>query len=147
MKVGNIINGLTVTDVKLVNKLNLIQFLKEVDSYLQKGYQIDVASGRQIGLVLQVYVYKTEDAFSDVGSTDVNSTDVGSVGEQGPVASVGVISKEAESVTEESVVPESTAQQDQVTDEAVVEPVVDTVKEEAPVAPKKTTTRSKKTAQ
>lgn len=138
MKVGNIINGLTVTDVKLVNKLNLIQFLKEVDSYLQKGYKLDVTSGRQIGLVLQVYVYKTEDA---------SNVSVGSVGEQAPTESVGVDSKEVEPVLEELVVPESTAQQDQVTDEAVVEPVEDVVKEEAPVAPKKTTTRSKKTAQ
>lgn len=133
MKVGNIIDGLEIVDVKLVNKLNLIQFLKEVDSYLQKGYQIDVASGRQIGLVLQVYVYKTEDACSDVGS----------VGEQAPTASVGVDSKEVGPVTEESVVTEDTVQQEQVNPE----PVEVVAKEEAPVAPKKTTTRSKKTAQ
>ena len=142
MKVGHIIGGLEVVDVKLVNKLNLIQFLKEVDSYLQKGYQIDVASGRQIGLVLQVYVYKTEDAFGGVGSTDV-----GSVGDQVPTESAA--SLEADSVSEdtpvpeESVVTESTVQQEQVNDE----PVEAVVKEEAPVAPKKTTTRSKKTAQ
>ena len=61
MKVGNIIGGLEVTDVKRVNKLNLIQFLKEVDSYLQQGYQIDVPSGRQVGLVLSVDVFKTEE--------------------------------------------------------------------------------------
>ena len=133
MKVGHIIGGLEVVDVKLVNKLNLIQFLKEVDSYLQKGYQIDVASGRQIGLVLQVYVYKTEDAFGGVDS----------VGDQVPTESVGVASKEAESVPEESVVAESTVQQEQVNDE----PVEAVAKEEAPVAPKKTTTRSKKTVQ
>lgn len=143
MKVGNIINGLTVTDVKRVNKLNLIQFLKEVDSYLQKGYKLDVTSGRQVGLVLMADLYKTEAASSvKVGSTGVDSNDVSSVGEQTPTESIP-----EESVVPETVVTESTVQQDRVTDEAVVEPVVDTVKEEAPVAPKKTTTRSKKTAQ
>ena len=82
MKVGNIINGLTVTDVKRVNKLNLITFLKEVDSYLQQGYQIDVTSGRQVGLVLMANLYKTEAASSvKVGSTNATSTGDGSVGE------------------------------------------------------------------
>lgn len=82
MKVGNIINSLTVTDVKRVNKLNLIQFLKEVDSYLQQGYQIDVTSGRQVGLVLMADLYKTEAASSvKVGSTNATSTGEGSVGE------------------------------------------------------------------
>ena len=60
MKVGNIVSGLEVVDVKRVNKLNLIQFLKEVDSYLQQGYRIDVNSARQVGLVLQVDLFKTE---------------------------------------------------------------------------------------
>ena len=82
MKVGNLIGGKEVTDVKRVNKLNLIQFLKEVDSYLQQGYQIDVTSGRQVGLVLSVDVYKTEAASSvKVGSTNATSTGEGSVGE------------------------------------------------------------------
>ena len=82
MKVGNIINGLTVTDVKRVNKLNLIQFLKDVNSYLELGYKIDVNSGRQVGLVLSVDVFKTEAASSvKVGSTNATSTGKGSVGE------------------------------------------------------------------
>ena len=139
MKVGNVIGGLEVTDVKRVNKLNLIQFLKEVDSYIQQGYNIDVNSARQVGLVLMADVYKTEAA----SSVKVGSTDVGSVGEQIPVESV--TSKEAEPTPE----PQSTN-----VGEGTVEPVVDTVKEEAPVAEeiapltaKKTTTRSKKTAQ
>ena len=127
MKVGNTIGGLEVTDVKRVNKLNLIQFLKEVDSYLQQGYSIDVNSARQVGLVLMADVFKTEAA---------SSVKVGSVGEKTPAEDD--TSKEAEPV------PEETAQQDQVTDQAVVEPAVDTVKEEAPI---KTTTRSKKTVQ
>lgn len=59
MKVGNLIAGLEVVDVKSVNKLNLIQFLKEVDNYLQLGYRIDVNSARQVGLVLSVDLFKT----------------------------------------------------------------------------------------
>lgn len=135
MKVGNIIGGLEVVDVKLVNKLNLIQFLKEVDSYLQKGYQIDVASGRQIGLVLQVYVYKTEDA---------SSVKVGSVGSQVPTESVGATSKEEATSTEKQ-------RQDQLTKSVgEAKEALDTFttpeQNDAKVV-KKTTTRSKKTAQ
>ena len=149
MKVGNTINGLKVTDVKRVNKLNLIQFLKEVDSYIQQGYQIDVNSARQVGLVLMADVYKTEAASSRVGS----------VGDKVSTENVGVTSKEVESVSDDtsapepqSVVTESTVQSTNVED--TVESAVDTVNEEAPVAEeqspltaKKTTTRSKKTTQ
>ena len=82
MKKGYLLNGLEVTDVKRVNKLNLIQFLKDINSYLELGYQIDVTSGRQVGLVLQADVYKTEAASSvKVGSTNATSTGEGSVGE------------------------------------------------------------------
>lgn len=133
MKVGNIIAGLTVTDVKRVNKLNLIQFLKEVDSYLQQGYQIDVTSGRQVGLVLQADVYKTEAA----SNIDVASTGEGSVGE------LFVVDNDSVETIEE-VVAEVT---EQPKENVAVEPVEEVVKEEAPVAPKKTTTRSKKTVQ
>ena len=150
MKVGNLIKGLEVVDVKQVNKLNLIQFLKEVDSYLQNGYQIDVTSGRQVGLVLQCKMFKTEAA---------SSVKVGSVGGQVPTESVGSkeaepVSKEDTSVPEESIVTESTVQQEQVNSEAVAEPVEEVAKEEvsvaeeiAPPTAKKTTTRSKKTVQ
>ena len=82
MKIGNIVNGLTVVDVKRVNKLNLIQFLKDVNSYLELGYKVDVNSGRQVGLVLQADMFKTEAASSvKVGSTTATSTGEGSVGE------------------------------------------------------------------
>ena len=74
MKVGNIINGLTVTDVKRVNKLNLIQFLKDVNSYLELGYKLDVNSSRAVGLVLMVDMYKLESKVS-VGSVGDNSKD------------------------------------------------------------------------
>ena len=135
MKVGNVIGGLEVTDVKRVNKLNLIQFLKEVDNYLQQGYQIDVNSARQVGLVLQADMFKTEAA---------SSVKVGSVGDKVTTESVGVDSKEVE------VVPESTVQQDQVNDEpveAVTKEEAPVVEEKAPLTAKKTTTRSKKTVQ
>ena len=125
MKVGNTINGLTITDVKRVNKLNLIQFLKEVDNYLQQGYQIDVNSARQVGLVLQVNLYKVEQPFGGVGA-------VGGVDSVEPEPEL-----ETEKVEETSVEDVSVPEETEQSVEAVV-------KEEAP---KKTTTRSKKTAQ
>ena len=81
MKVGNIIGGLEVTDVKRVNKLNLIQFLKEVDSYLQQGYKLDAQSGRQVGLVLQCDMFKTEEASGVNKDVEVKDT----VGESEPI--------------------------------------------------------------
>ena len=76
MKVGNIIDGLAVVDVKRVNKMNLIQFTKAVSEYIEQGYKIDVHSSRQVGLVLQCDMYKLENNFS--GS-------VGSIGEASPI--------------------------------------------------------------
>ena len=129
MKVGNIINGLTVTDVKRVNKLNLIQFLKEVDSYLQQGYQIDVTSGRQVGLVLMADLYKTEAASSvKVGSTNATSTGEGSVGELFVVESNSV-------ETAQEAVAEVT---EQPKENVAVEPVEEVVKKPTPRV-KKTT--------
>ena len=129
MKVGNLIGGKEVTDVKRVNKLNLITFLKEVDSYLQQGYQIDVTSGRQVGLVLQADVYKTEAASSvKVGSTNATSTGEGSVGELFVVESNSV-------ETTEKAVAEVT---EQPKENVAVEPVEEVVKKPTPRA-KKTT--------
>ena len=71
MKVGNIIDGLTVVDVKRVNKMNLIQFTKAVSEYIEQGYKLDVNSSRQVGLVLQMDMYKLE---SNVGE-GVDSTE------------------------------------------------------------------------
>lgn len=76
MKVGNLVNGLAVVDVKRVNKMNLIQFTKAVSEYIELGYKIDVHSSRQVGLVLSVDMYKLENNFS--GS-------VGSTGEASPI--------------------------------------------------------------
>ena len=129
MKIGNLVAGLAVVDVKRVNKLNLIQFLKEVDSYLQQGYQIDVTSGRQVGLVLQADVYKTEAASSvKVGSTNATSTGEGSVGELFVVESNSV-------ETAEEAVAEVT---EQPKENVAVEPVEEVVKKPTPRA-KKTT--------
>ena len=126
MKKGNLLNGLEVTDVKRVNKLNLIQFLKEVDNYLQQGYQIDVTSGRQVGLVLMADLYKTEAASSvKVGSTNATSTGEGSVGE------LFVVESNSVETTEEAVA-------EQPKENVAVEPVEEVVKKPTPRA-KKTT--------
>ena len=129
MKVGNLVNSLAVVDVKRVNKLNLIQFLKDVNSYLELGYKIDVNSGRQVGLVLSVDVFKTEAASSvKVGSTNATSTGEGSVGELFVVESNSV-------ETAEEVVAEVT---EQPKENVAVEPVEEVVKKPTPRA-KKTT--------
>ena len=129
MKVGYLLNGLEVVDVKRVNKLNLIQFLKEVDSYLQQGYQIDVTSGRQVGLVLQADVYKTEAASSvKVGSTNATSTGEGSVGE------LFVVESNSVETTEEAVAEVT----EQPKENVAVEPVEEVVKKPTPRT-KKTT--------
>ena len=129
MKKGNLLNGLEVTDVKRVNKLNLIQFLKDVNSYLELGYKIDVNSGRQVGLVLSVDVFKTEAASSvKVGSTNATSTGEGSVGELFVVESNSV-------GTAEEAVAEVT---EQPKENLAVEPVEEVVNKPTPRA-KKTT--------
>lgn len=74
MKVGNIVDGLAVIDVKRINKMNLIQFTKAVSEYIEQGYKIDVHSSRQVGLVLQCDMYKLENNFG-----------VGSTGESAPI--------------------------------------------------------------
>ena len=79
MKVGNIIDGLTVVDVKRVNKMNLIQFTKAVSEYIENGYKIDVHSSRQVGLVLSVDLYKLES--NESGNVGSVGEGVGSTGE------------------------------------------------------------------
>lgn len=77
MKVGNLVNGLEVVDVKRVNKMNVIQFTKAISEYIDQDYKIDVHSARQIGLVLQVDMYKLESAVSEkvgLGSVGDNSS-------------------------------------------------------------------------
>ena len=132
MKVGNIVDGLSVIDVKRVNKLNLIQFLKEVDGYLQQGYKIDVNSARQVGLVLMADVYKTEAAFGGVGS-------VGDSFKEEVVTKSPELTAEAYSDVMLPVVDQN--------EEAAVAEQTPVAEEIAPLTAKKTTTRSKKTAQ
>ena len=74
MKVGNLVNGLAVIDVKRVNKMNIIQFTKAVSEYIDQGYKIDVNSSRAVGLVLMVDMYKLESNVS-VGSVGDSSKD------------------------------------------------------------------------
>ena len=133
MKVGNLVGGLEVVDVKRVNKLNLIQFLKEVDSYLQQGYKLDVNSARQVGLVLQVDLFKTESAF-DLYKTEVSSSPKVASTE---VGTTGVKEEEVK-----TVVSPKAEQEKEV-------PVEDTAADSTPVetVKKPTTTRSKKTTQ
>ena len=69
MKVGNLVDGLVVVDVKRINKMNLIQFTKAVSEYIELGYKIDVHSSRQVGLVLQCDLYKLESNVGCVGDT------------------------------------------------------------------------------
>ena len=133
MKVGNLVGGLEVVDVKRVNKLNLIHFLKEVDSYLQQGYKLDVNSARQVGLVLQVDLFKTEAS----SSPKVASTEVGTTGVKEGV------SKETETKVEEAVQAVDTEAKEV---ESAVESTPVKVEAETPVK-KSTTTRSKKTTQ
>ena len=119
MKVGNLVNGIAVVDVKRVNKLNLIQFLKDVNSYLELGYKIDVNSGRQVGLVLQTDMFKTEQPFGGVDS----------------VGSVDSVEPELETEKVEETVAEVT---EQPKENVAVEPVEEVVKKPTPRA-KKTT--------
>ena len=121
MKVGNIIDGLAVVDVKRINKMNLIQFTKAVSEYVELGYKLDVNSSRQIGLVLQVDCYKLESNSSgSVGSTveaiptedsptedvvkEPNETTIEAVTEDSPVDV-----KEADVETKEKVDVEQTS--------------------------------------
>ena len=128
MKIGNLVNDLAVVDVKRVNKLNLIQFLKDVNSYLELGYKVDVNSGRQVGLVLSVDVFKTEAASSvKVGSTNATSTGEGSVVE------LFVVESNSVETTEETVA--------EVTEQPKENVAVETVGEVV----KKPTPRTKKT--
>ena len=80
MKVGNIVDGLVVVDVKRINKMNLIQFTKAVSEYVEQGYKLDVHSSRQVGLVLQVDCYKLEDENS-ISSVEGEDKTVESVAE------------------------------------------------------------------
>ena len=89
MKVGHIIDGLEVVDVKRVNKMNLIQFTKAVSEYIEQGYKLDVHSSRQVGLVLMVDCYKLE---SNIGEG------VGHIGESSTIEAIQESTEKLETV-------------------------------------------------
>ena len=66
MKVGNLVNGLTVVDVKRITSLNLTAFTRDIVKYLDEGYRIDVSSTREVGLQKRVDMFKVEDNKKDV---------------------------------------------------------------------------------
>ena len=149
MKVGHIIDGLEVVDVKRVNKMNLIQFTKAVSEYIEMGYKLDVNSSRQVGLVLQMDMYKLESNLSG---------NVGSVGEVVPIedSSEEDVVKEPQLTAEAHsgvmlpiAEPEETAIETVETIAEVVEEALSDSDEGAKVEqttpPVKKTTRSKKT--
>lgn len=77
MKVGNIVNELTVIDVKRVTSLNLTAFTRDIAKYLDDGYQIDVSSTREVGLQKRVDMFKVESNLSgNVGSVGDNTEDL-----------------------------------------------------------------------
>ena len=118
MKVGNIVNSLEVVDVKRVNKMNIIQFTKAVSEYIDQGYKLDVNSARQIGLVLMVDMFKTEQPFGGVDSVEPEL--------------------ETEKVEETSVEETVAEVTEQPKENVAVEPVEEVVKKPTPRA-KKTT--------
>ena len=65
MKVGNIVDGLAVIDVKRVRQMHPVRQYKEVVDYLDKGYKIDHTSAKLIGLVHEVDMYKLEGVTSE----------------------------------------------------------------------------------
>lgn len=66
MKVGNLLNGLAVVDVKRITSLNLTAFTRDIVKYLDEGYRIDVSSTREVGLQKRVDMFKVEDNKKDV---------------------------------------------------------------------------------
>ena len=112
MKVGNIVNGLAVVDVKRVNKMNLIQFTKAVSEYLEQGYKLDVHSSRQVGLVLSVDLYKLESNLSG---------NVGSTGEAVPITDISeeVVKEPIETIQESTEKLETVETIDEVIEEAL----------------------------
>ena len=74
MKVGNLVNGLAVIDVKRITSLNLTAFTRDIVKYLDEGYRIDISSTREVGLQKRVDMFKVESNLSgDVGSVGDNS--------------------------------------------------------------------------
>lgn len=135
MKVGNIVDGLAVIDVKRINKMNLIQFTKAVSEYIEQGYKIDVHSSRQVGLVLSVDMYKLESNLS--GNVGAVGEGVGSTEETIPA----VDSSEEEVVKEPNETTIKAIQESTEKLEAI-EPV-EAVSEDTPVDVKEAVVETK----
>ena len=71
MKVGNIVDGFEVVDVKRVRQMHPVRQYKEVCEYLDKGYKIDYKSAKVVGLVHEVDVYKLGEVKKEVDETKV----------------------------------------------------------------------------
>lgn len=146
MKVGNLVNGLVVTDVKRINKMNLIQFTKAVSEYIEQGYKLDVNSSRQVGLVLQCDMYKLESNLSgNVGSVgDSSEQEVVKEPNETPIEAIQESTEKLEAIEPVEAVSEDTPVD-------VSEAVVETKEEEKDgveveqTPPVKKVTRSKKT--
>ena len=133
MKVGNLVNGLAVIDVKRVTSLNLTAFTRDIVKYLDEGYHIDVSSTREVGLQKRVDMFKVESNLSgDVGSVGDNS------GIEPNETTVEALQESVENL-------EIVENFDKVLEEVTNEKPVDESAEDSETPVKKPTQRSKKT--
>lgn len=133
MKVGNLVNGLAVVDVKRITSLNLTAFTRDIVKYLDEGYRIDISSTREVGLQKRVDMFKVESNLSG---------DVGSVGDNtGIEPNETTVEALQESVENLEIVENF----DKVLEEVTNEKPVDESAEDSETPVKKPTQRSKKT--
>lgn len=133
MKVGNLVNGLAVVDVKRITSLNLTAFTRDIVKYLDEGYRIDISSTREVGLQKRVDMFKVESNLSgDVGSVGDNS------GIEPNETTVEALQESVENL-------EIVENFDKVLEEVTNEKPVDESAEDSETPVKKPTQRSKKT--
>ena len=133
MKVGNLVNGLAVIDVKRITSLNLTAFTRDIVKYLDEGYRIDISSTREVGLQKRVDMFKVESNLSgDVGSVGDNT------GEEPNETTVEALQESVENL-------EIVENFDKVLEEVTNEKPVDESAEDSETPVKKPTQRSKKT--
>ena len=133
MKVGNLVNGLAVVDVKRITSLNLTAFTRDIVKYLDEGYRIDISSTREVGLQKRVDMFKVESNLSgDVGSVGDNS------GIEPNETTVEALQESVENL-------EIVENFDKVLEEVTNEKPVDESAEDLETPVKKPTQRSKKT--
>lgn len=61
MKIGTIVGGKKVEDVKLIRHNNLIQVFRQVSELQEEGYKVNLNSVRDNGIIKQLYMFKTEE--------------------------------------------------------------------------------------